>query len=191
MWKVWPIPFMRIYLSRTSTQCDARCSIFEDRVTAGTSKHTKISLSALAADLLVESKHSRWHDLQPKKHYEWHDFQGPGEPITGAVGAFITAFHEAVLGLSSIPRKIQEEHENSGRQQRKRKRKAVRDAMVLPGQIVQALGAEGPQANIENVNLLGEAEACKTTCEDFLFTKKALVDPEPTRQTKAVLVYRE
>ena len=40
-----------------------RCLIFEDMVAAGTSKHTKISLSALATDLLVESKHSRWRDL--------------------------------------------------------------------------------------------------------------------------------
>src|SRR5205085_2340333 len=115
-----------------------RCSIFEDRVAVWTVKHTKINLSALAADILVESKHLRWHDLQLKKHYEWHDFQGPGEPITGASGAFITALHEAVLGLSSIPRKTRRNMKIRERQRRKRKRKTVGDAMALPGRIAQA-----------------------------------------------------
>jgi len=164
-----------------------RCSIFEDRVAVWTVKHTKINLSALAADLLVESKHLRWHDLQLKKHYEWHDFQGPGEPITGAGGAFITALHEAVLGLSSIPRNTRRNMKIRERQRRKRKRKTVGDAMALPGRIAQArleaLGAEGPQANIENVNLLGKAEPRKATCNDFPFTKKALMDPGPMKQT--------
>jgi hypothetical protein len=78
--------------------------MLEDRVAVWTVKHTKINLSALAADLLAESNHLRWHDLQLKKHYEWHDFQGPGEPIMGAGSVFITALHEAVLRLSNIPR---------------------------------------------------------------------------------------
>lgn len=46
-----------------------------------------------------------------------------------------------------------------------------------------ALPGEGPQANIENVNLLGKAEPRKTTCKDFPFTKKALMDPGPMKQT--------
>jgi hypothetical protein len=54
-----------------------------------------------------------------------------------------------------------------------------------------ALPGEGPQANIENVDLLGKAEPRKTTCKDFPFTKKALMDPRPMKQLMAVLVYRE
>jgi UDP:flavonoid glycosyltransferase YjiC (YdhE family) len=159
-----------------------RCSIFEDRVAVWTVKYTKVSLSAFAADILVESKHLKWHDLELKKHYEWHDFQGPGEPITGAGGAFVSSLHEAVLGVSSIPAKTRRDMKIREKQQRKRKRKTIGDAMALPGQIVQAReaarGAEEPQTNVEKVNLSGEAEPPKATCKNFPFTKKALVDPE-------------
>ena len=54
----------------------------------------------------------------------------------------------------------------------------------LPQARLKALGAKVPQANIENVNLLGEAEPHKATCKDFPFTKKALVDPGPMKQTE-------
>ena len=164
-----------------------RCSIFEDRVAVWTVKHTDINISALAADILVESKHLKWHDLELKKHYEWHDFQGPGEPITGAGGAFIASLHEAVLGVSNIPTKTRRDMKIRERQRRRRKHETVGDAMALPGQIAQAReGARGvgeAQTNIEKVNLSGEAEPPKASCKNVPFTKRALVDPEPTEAT--------
>jgi UDP:flavonoid glycosyltransferase YjiC (YdhE family) len=165
-------------------QHSMRCSVFEDRVAVWTVKRTKTNLSALAADILVESKHLKWHDLVLKKHYQWHDFQGPGEPVTGAGGAFISSLYEVILGMSSIPTRTRREMKIRERQRRKRKRKTVGDAMALPGQIVQARevarGTQEPQANLEKVNLLGEAEPLKATCKNVPFTKKAPGDSEPT-----------
>ena len=159
-----------------------RCSIFEDRVAVWNVKHTNINLSALAADILVESDYLKWRDLVLKKHYGWHDFQGPGEPITGAGGAFVSSLHEAVLGVSSIPTKTKRDMEVRERQQRKRNRKTVGDAMALPGHIAHAResgrGTQRAQTDIEKVNLSGEAEPPRAQCNNVPLTKKALVDPE-------------
>jgi UDP:flavonoid glycosyltransferase YjiC (YdhE family) len=158
-----------------------RCTVFQDRVAVWTVKHTKTNISA---HILVESKRLKWHDLVLKKHYQWHDFQGPGEPVTGAGGAFISSLYEAILGMSSIPTRTRRDMKIRERQRRKRKRKTVGDAMALPGQIVQARevarGVQEPQANFEKVNLSGEAEPLKATCKSVPFNKKTLADSEPT-----------
>lgn len=161
-----------------------RCSIFADRVAVWTVKHTQTSLSALPADILVESKHLEWRDLELKKHYEWHDFQGPGEPVTGAGGAFISALHEAVLGLSSIPTRTRRDMKLRERHRRKRKHRTVADAMALPGQIAQARqamrGVQEPDMEMETVNLSGEAEPPKAACKNLSFARKAPGHAEPT-----------
>ena len=153
-----------------------RCSIFEDRVAVWRVKHTKIKLSALAADLLVESKHLRWADLLLQKHYEWNDFQGPGEPITGAGGAFVSSMREAVGGVTRVPATIKEGMRQRDKQKRRKQRKTVADAMLLPGQIAQArenargeptlsddAGNDAGNApnHLERVNLHGDAEPVK------------------------------
>lgn len=70
------------------------------------------------------------------------------------------------------------------RQRRKRKRRTVGDAMALPGQMAQARqamrGVQEPETKMEKVNLSGDAEPLKTACNNLPFTKKALVDSEPT-----------
>src|SRR2546423_10641479 len=148
------------------------------------SQHTGINLSALAADIVVESKHLRWADLQLKNHYEWHDFQGPGEPITGVGRAFISSLHEAVPGVSSVPTKARKDMKRREKQKRKGQRKTVGDVMALPGQIIQTREglrrAQEPQLDVEKVNLSGPAEPPKATCKNAPFTKKALVDAEPS-----------
>ena len=137
--KLWSIPFMRTCLSRASTQCNAQYSRIgwpfrQSNIPQSIYLHW-LQISSSSQNIL------RWHDLQLKKHYEWHDFQGPGEPITGAGGAFITALHEAVLGLSSIPRKTRRNMKIRERQQRKRKRKTVRDAMAAWSNCPSAFGS--------------------------------------------------
>ena len=160
-----------------------RCSIFADRVAVWTVKRTKINISALAADILVESRYLKWHDLQLKKHYEWHDFQGPGEPITGAGGALVSSLHEAVLGVSRIPAKTRRDMKSREKQQRKRKHKTVEDALTLPGHIVQAReaarGAPQPGTKVEKINLSGEAAPPKAKYNHFPFTNKAMAELEP------------
>jgi hypothetical protein len=73
--------------------------------------------------------------------------------------ALTIAFHEALSGLSSTSRITRRNMKIRERQQRKKKRKTVGDAMAPPGQIVQACfgsaWSHGCQTNIENVNLLG------------------------------------
>ena len=143
-----------------------RCAIFPDRVATWTVKHTDIQLSSLAGDILVESKHLRWKDLLLKKNYEWHDFQGPGEPITGASGAFMSSLHEAVHGISNIPKHTKKDMRKRDRRKRKQQRKTVADAITVPGQIASAARISDKRGHIEDgeiekVNMTGEAEPRK------------------------------
>ena len=100
-----------------------RCKIFPERVAVWKLKHTEVKLSALAADLLVENKQLEWSDLHLARNMEWQDFHGPGEPITGAGGALVASFQEALHGLMHIDENIKTNLERRERKLRRRNRR--------------------------------------------------------------------
>jgi hypothetical protein len=96
--------------------------------------------------------------------------------VLRALGAFITALHEAVLGLSGIPKEAKRNMKIRERQQRKRNGKRSETQWFYLVKLSQErLEALGAKANIESVNLLGEAESRKATFKDFSFTRKVRV----------------
>ncbi len=143
-----------------------RCFVFEDRIAVWRYRKTHLHLSALAADLLVESGRIQWRDLRLVRHYDWNDFQGPGEPITGAGGALVSGVGEFIGGLSSIGIRAKKGLKYREKQKRRRQRKTVASAIAIPGQVAhQRLNLSAPPAdrignrtqNLEEVNLHGDA----------------------------------
>jgi UDP:flavonoid glycosyltransferase YjiC (YdhE family) len=102
-----------------------RCRIFPERVAVWRLKHTDVMLSALAADLLVENNQLKWSDLCLPRTMEWQDFHGPGEPITGAGGALVSSFQEALHGLTSINENMKADLKKRDRKIRRRKKHIV------------------------------------------------------------------
>ncbi|MCJ1251613.1 hypothetical protein MMC30_008848 [Trapelia coarctata] len=99
-----------------------RCSILEDRVAVWELKKTHVRLSALAAQILVQKKAIKWHNLKLLRHYEWNDFEGPGEPFTGAGAALANSFGKAVQGVGRTPfrwAKAVKRHEHHEEKKRK------------------------------------------------------------------------
>jgi len=105
-----------------------RCSILEDRVAVWTMKKSIIRLSALAVDLLVSNKRIKRRDLRLIRHFEWNDFQGPGEPITGAGAAMLTAVGGVVHGVGGTPVRWARRIKKREAQERKRKETAPQGA---------------------------------------------------------------
>jgi UDP-glucoronosyl and UDP-glucosyl transferase len=143
-----------------------RCYIFGDRVAVWRYKKTHVHLSALAADLLVESGRFQWRDLRLLRHYDWNDFQGPGEPFTGAGGAIISGVGEVIAGLSSIRGRAKKGLKYRDKQNRRKKGRTVANAVAIPGAVAhERLNLSAPQAdrienrlhNLEEVNLHGDA----------------------------------
>lgn len=115
-----------------------RCSILEERVAVWTMKKTMVRLSALAADLLVLNKSIKRRDLRLIRHYEWNDFQGPGEPITGAGAAMLTAVGGVVHGVGSTPVRWAKRIKRKEAQERKRKEAALQSADLSSDRIGQS-----------------------------------------------------
>lgn len=143
-----------------------RCTIFPDRLAVWLVHKTDIKLSALAADLLVDSGRIRWQDLRLLRSQEWTDFHGPGEPVTGVGGAMVTSIGEIIGTLSSIPLKARKDLQSRQDQKRHRDGKTVASAAVVPGKVAHELvnqraepAAEQPDAteNLKEVNLQGKA----------------------------------
>ena len=142
-----------------------RCGIFPDRVAVWKVKHTNMRLSALVADLLVQNKQMQWTDVELLKNREWRDFHGPGEPITGAAGAFLSSFQEAFHSIANISETTKQDMKRYEKQKRKRKGMSVEDAIVMPGRIAHATrgtSIEDAKKELNNmdevVNLQGDAE---------------------------------
>ncbi|KAL6247486.1 hypothetical protein RBB50_005832 [Rhinocladiella similis] len=142
-----------------------RCHIMPDRVAVWKTKHTSIQLSPLAADLLVENKELLYSDLRLQKIREWNDFQGPGEPITGAGGAIVQAFQEALHGLSDMHEETKKEIKRYERHRQRHKGKSAIDGLILPGKIAYATRGTSVEeqrkerAQMErDLNLRGDAE---------------------------------
>jgi UDP-glucoronosyl and UDP-glucosyl transferase len=143
-----------------------RCYVFEDRVAVWRYKKTHVHLSALAADLLVESGRLQWRDLRLLRHYDWNDFQGPGEPFTGAGGAIISGIGEVIAGISSIRGRAKKGLQYREKQNRRKKGRTVANAVAIPGAVVhERVNLSVPQGdrmqsrmqNVEEVNLHGDA----------------------------------
>ena len=105
-----------------------RCSVFPDRVAVWTLKRSKLRLSALAAELLIEKRKIQWKDLRLCRHYEWNDFEGPGEPVTGAGAALANSAGGIAKGIGGIPvrwaRSIQRKEKREQRYNERRESQA-------------------------------------------------------------------
>lgn len=80
-----------------------RCSIFQDRIAVWEVKKSVLRLSALAAELLVQKKKIKWHEMRLIRHHDWNDFEGPGEPFTGGGAALLNSAGGIVKGVGSVP----------------------------------------------------------------------------------------
>lgn len=80
-----------------------RCDLLDNHTAAWKIKNTNVKLSALAAEILVEKKKLKWNELRLVRHFEWNDFGGPGEPITGVWGSFISSLTDAATGVGGVP----------------------------------------------------------------------------------------
>ena len=104
-----------------------RCSVLQERVAVWKVQKSSLRLSALAAEILVREDKLKWSDLKLARHYEWNDFDGPGEPITGSVGALTDSLYGIGEGFGMVPIRIarhirkREEHERRKRERQKRK----------------------------------------------------------------------
>ncbi|KPI39480.1 Sterol 3-beta-glucosyltransferase UGT80B1 [Cyphellophora attinorum] len=119
-----------------------RCGVFSDRLAIWTMKHTKLQLSALAADLLIENKQLQWQQLILHKSRVWKDFQGPGEPLTGIGGVVVNAFQEAFSGLSEIKDTTTRDVAKRKKKKRKQQGLSIEDAVTLPGRYAHAMRGE-------------------------------------------------
>ena len=100
-----------------------RCSIFEDRVAVWELNNSYIRLSALAAEILVQKRRIKWHDLKLLRHEQWNDFEGPGEPFTGAGAALVNSLSKAVQGVGRIPFRMSKTIKRHKRHERKLKQR--------------------------------------------------------------------
>ena len=113
-----------------------RCDVFHDRVAVWHVRRTRIRLSSLAADLLIDMGRFSYEDLTLFRSREWNDFHGPGEPITGASGALMGSLLDAIFGVSKIPwqtkREVEQQHMKD-----KAQFKNIRNGIILPGEIAK------------------------------------------------------
>ena len=81
-----------------------RCSILQERVAVWELKReSHLRLSALAAQILIEKKRIKLHELRLIRHKDWNDFEGPGEPLTGVGAAILRSAGGIVKGVGSVP----------------------------------------------------------------------------------------
>lgn len=101
-----------------------RCSILPDRVAVWQMRETGLRLSAVAAELLVDKGLLSWRKLRLLRHNEWNDFEGPGEPVTGAVGSIMSSVGEVFRGVGGVPYRVaKREKKRSKEKQRRQKTK--------------------------------------------------------------------
>jgi len=109
-----------------------RCSILQERVAVWKVRKSSLRLSSLAAQILHKQGKLKWGDLKLIRHHEWNDFDGPGEPLTGGVGALTDSLYGIGEGVGMVPLRIskhireREEHERRKRARQKRKEERER-----------------------------------------------------------------
>lgn len=102
-----------------------RCSILPDRVAVWQMKNTKLRLSAVAAEMLVEKGLLSWKKLHLLRHNEWNDFEGPGEPLTGAAGSLMSSVGNVFGGVGKVPYRIGKRAKK--RREKKKQKKEKRE----------------------------------------------------------------
>ncbi|CAK4032545.1 glycosyltransferase family 1 [Lecanosticta acicola] len=138
-----------------------RCSILEDRVAKWTLKGSTMRLSALAAEILIQQGKVKPGDLKLYRVYSWNDFDGPGEPISGTVGALTDSFTEIGSGVGMVPIRVARHMRKRAEHQRKKlevqQRKQKRQEEKQQRRDGKAGAVDGsndprPQATRENTN---------------------------------------
>ena len=105
-----------------------RCCVFQDRAAVWVVKNTRLRLSSLAAELLVEKGKFNWQEVRLARHYDWNDFEGPGEPITGGGAALAKSFGGIAKGVGGLPvrwAKSFKKHEQRQEQRERHRRSPV------------------------------------------------------------------
>jgi len=101
-----------------------RCSILEDRVAKWTLRNSTLRLSALAAEVLLQQGKIKPSDLKLFRVYSWNDFDGPGEPVSGTVGAVTDSLYGIGAGVGMVP--VRAAQHMKKRAEHERKKAAVR-----------------------------------------------------------------
>ncbi|KAH9828145.1 glycosyltransferase family 1 protein [Teratosphaeria destructans] len=161
-----------------------RCSILEDRVAVWQLRHSSLRLSALAAELLHEKDKIKWSDLKLIRHFEWNDFDGPGEPVTGTVGAIKSSAYDIGEGMTAVPVRIAKhikKHEEHARKRKQREERRERRRIAKHAVMGQSMrntskdnvtteqqaqdGAQRPQVHREETNQTNTSVASTTPSE--------------------------
>ncbi|KAK3295618.1 uncharacterized protein B0H64DRAFT_474544 [Chaetomium fimeti] len=124
-----------------------RCAILPDRVAVWQMKKTRLRLSAVAADMLVEKGLLSWKKLHLLRHNEWNDFEGPGEPLTGAAGSLMSSVGNVFSGVGKVPYRI---GKGAKKRREKRKQKEERDKEDSDSEPKQNSGDSRPDDSQQN-----------------------------------------
>nr|POE56239.1 sterol 3-beta-glucosyltransferase ugt80b1 [Quercus suber] len=103
-----------------------RCAILEDQAAVWQLRNSSVRLSTLAAEILHQKGKLKYSDLKLLRVFEWNDFDGPGEPITGTVGAVGASLYDIGEGVGMVPVRIAEHVRKHEAHQRKRSEIAQR-----------------------------------------------------------------
>ncbi|KAF1825730.1 glycosyltransferase family 1 protein, partial [Dissoconium aciculare CBS 342.82] len=105
-----------------------RCSILEDRVAVWHVRGTSLRLSAVAAEILLQKRKIKRHDLKLLRHCSWNDFDGPGEPITGSVAAITDSVFDIGTGVGMVPLRVAKQIRKQKAHEHKKRQAAIRKA---------------------------------------------------------------
>lgn len=146
-----------------------RCSILEDRIAVWRIRGSALRLSALAAEILMEKGKLKASDLKLLHRVQWNDFDGPGEPITGTVGALSDSLYGIGHGVGMVPVRVAQhmhkraEHERKkvARQKRKedhQQKKADRRVKGEDNEAKQNDDAHRPSAPRVETNMTNQSQ---------------------------------
>jgi hypothetical protein len=105
-----------------------RCSLLEDRVAVWHVRGTSLRLSAVAAEILLQKRKIKRHDLKLLRHCSWNDFDGPGEPITGSVAAITDSVFDIGTGVGMVPLRVAKQIRKQKAHEHKKRQAAIRKA---------------------------------------------------------------
>ncbi|KAM5345427.1 hypothetical protein ACJ41O_011289 [Fusarium nematophilum] len=138
-----------------------RCSILRDKTAVWELKGTRVRLSPLAADTLVDNGLLSWKRLRLLRHVEWNDFEGPGEPVTGVAGSIAGTVGEAFTGIVSVP------YHWAKRTRTRRKKKSKKASDTNPKDKPTMKGTVAQNDPIDSDNPVDAASLrTETTCGD-------------------------
>ncbi|TGZ76788.1 UDP-Glycosyltransferase/glycogen phosphorylase [Ascodesmis nigricans] len=83
-----------------------RCDVLPEKYAVWRVRRTRVRLSCVAATWAVETGRIQWRDLRLLRQTEWNDFDGPGEPLSGGVSAFVALLASVAKGIVAVPKAI-------------------------------------------------------------------------------------